>query len=567
MEKNTAGKWVVFAYGLPSHGSPGLPITGDAANITANVRIDGGAANAVDDTNPTELEDGYYIFDITSAEANGDNILLTPQSSTGNVQVIAVPGALWTRPADFSDQPMRGTDSAATASALSTAQSDLDIITDSDGVIIGAAGIDLVWDEILTAGHNTNNSSGKILRLLRDSGGYIGKIWIDTVDGNAGTSEDENGTFKAPVDTLTDALTLAAGIGGVHTFNFSPDSSWTMLADFKDSVTEGYGYGIAGAGYDFSGTHFIHTSPTTGVFLSATAHVDFVDSIIGNVTVNDSHFTNSTFTGTVTMGAVSSTLRIIGCRTVSASGATFDFGTSSSVAHAVVANDFNGNLTISNFGNSGVDTMIITGGGEITIDSSCTSGTIDIHGDWHVIDNGSCTITYDDSRDDLIDILADTAAMQPLVAKIPLSDGSISWNSTALGAINAEADTAISDASLATATNLATVDNVVDAILVDTAVIGAAGAGLTDLGGMSTAMKAEVLVEVLKVLVTQMSESYASDGSDPTLTQALMLIQQALTEFTISGTTTTIKKVDGSATAATLTLNDGTTPTGVTRAS
>lgn len=96
-QKNTAGKWIVFAWTT----ADGLPKTGDAANITANVRIDGGAANAVDDTNPTELEDGYYIFDITAAEFNGDNILICPASSTSGVQVIGVPGALWTRPANF----------------------------------------------------------------------------------------------------------------------------------------------------------------------------------------------------------------------------------------------------------------------------------------------------------------------------------------------------------------------------------------------------------------------------------------------------------------------------------
>lgn len=41
--------------------------------------------------------------------------------------------------------------------------------------------------------------------------------------------------------------------------------------------------------------------------------------------------------------------------------------------------------------------------------------------------------------------LVDTAAMQPLVAKIPLSDGSISWNATALAAINTQCDTALTD--------------------------------------------------------------------------------------------------------------------------
>ncbi len=97
MQKNTAGKWIVFAFGSPTHATlAGKPITGDAANITANVRLDGGAANAVDDTNPSELEDGYYIFDITSAESNADLLSLHPASATADVIVIGVPGSTWT---------------------------------------------------------------------------------------------------------------------------------------------------------------------------------------------------------------------------------------------------------------------------------------------------------------------------------------------------------------------------------------------------------------------------------------------------------------------------------------
>tara|TARA_R110002096_G_C14661910_1_gene728366 strand:+ start:51367 stop:52677 length:1311 start_codon:yes stop_codon:yes gene_type:complete len=42
-------------------------------------------------------------------------------------------------------------------------------------------------------------------------------------------------------------------------------------------------------------------------------------------------------------------------------------------------------------------------------------------------------------------ILVDTADMQPKVAKIPLSDGTITFNSTALASINAECDTALTD--------------------------------------------------------------------------------------------------------------------------
>lgn len=110
MQKNTASqKWYVFAFEGEGGTNPGDPVTGDAANITANIRIDGGAANAVDDTNPTELEDGYYVFDVTAAETNGDYLLIAPESSTANVLVIGLPGATWTTPANFPDTAISGT--------------------------------------------------------------------------------------------------------------------------------------------------------------------------------------------------------------------------------------------------------------------------------------------------------------------------------------------------------------------------------------------------------------------------------------------------------------------------
>jgi len=68
------------------------------------------------------------------------------------------------------------------------------------------------------------------------------------------------------------------------------------------------------------------------------------------------------------------------------------------------------------------------------------------------------------------------------------------------------------------------------------------------------------------ILRTALTESYNTDGSAATLTQLLYLIAQRLTEFSISGTTITVKKLDGTTTAATLTLDDATSPTSSTRA-
>ena len=67
------------------------------------------------------------------------------------------------------------------------------------------------------------------------------------------------------------------------------------------------------------------------------------------------------------------------------------------------------------------------------------------------------------------------------------------------------------------------------------------------------------------LLVTALTESYAADGAAPTLSQAILLIQQALTEFAITGSTLTVKKLDGTTTAAVMTLDSSTAPTSTTR--
>lgn len=82
-------------------------------------------------------------------------------------------------------------------------------------------------------------------------------------------------------------------------------------------------------------------------------------------------------------------------------------------------------------------------------------------------------------------------------------------------------------------------------------------------GDLTATMKTSVATAAL---TTAMTESYAADGATNTLAQAIYMMLARLTEFSISGTTITIKKIDGSTTAGTLTLNDATNPTSSTRA-
>jgi hypothetical protein len=107
-----------------------------------------------------------------------------------------------------------------------------------------------------------------------------------------------------------------------------------------------------------------------------------------------------------------------------------------------------------------------------------------------------------------------------------------------------------------------TVDTNVDAVLVDTdTTIPGLIAALNDLSA------ADVNAEVVDVIRTDtLPDSVAADGSASTIAQAVYLMLQFLTEKAVSGTTVTVKKPDGSTSLATFTLDDGASPTSITRA-
>jgi hypothetical protein len=89
--KNTAQKIHVYAVDTTT----GAAKTGDAANITGYVSLDG-TANAIDDTNPAEVDatnmPGVYVFDLTAAETNCDSFALVARSGTANIRLDPIIG-------------------------------------------------------------------------------------------------------------------------------------------------------------------------------------------------------------------------------------------------------------------------------------------------------------------------------------------------------------------------------------------------------------------------------------------------------------------------------------------
>ena len=122
IKKNVSGqKWVVYAWNDTTH----APVTGDAANITAKISQDGAAGSATTDTNPTELEDGYYVFDLTQGETNADLLLILPESSTSNVRVEGAPRSVYTT--EEINYSVRGVaDSGSTTTMVDAARTEAD---------------------------------------------------------------------------------------------------------------------------------------------------------------------------------------------------------------------------------------------------------------------------------------------------------------------------------------------------------------------------------------------------------------------------------------------------------
>jgi hypothetical protein len=165
---------------------------------------------------------------------------------------------------------------------------------------------------------------------------------------------------------------------------------------------------------------------------------------------------------------------------------------------------------------------------------------------------------------------------------VSVSGDIASLNNVSTADINAQCDTAITDANLATsgqigapivsvAVDIASVmtrlgvpaTTINDNISNIASTIGAAGAGLTSISSVGSVDD----LSATGILSTQMTESYAATGVAPTVEQALFLIQQAIMEGGISGTSGIVRKIDQTTTAATYDLDDADNPTDRTRTS
>ncbi len=250
LQKNVASqKWVVFAFNLTDNTAK----TGDSAQITAEVSIDGAAGSGnITDTNPTELEDGYYVFDLEQSETNGDYILLLPESSTGSIQVIGVPMAVWTTAPFFSTLSIDSNGRLDIIKVAGTTQTANDMSGDVDTILVDTAamqpivadlaGISEIGDKVV-ADMDANSADLNTLVTGVNVGSWLGQAVTLSTGNKPDVNIDEiSDDITAPgnLELMYDGTGYAGGTAVLHADLTKMGGVAQSATDLKDFADSGY---------------------------------------------------------------------------------------------------------------------------------------------------------------------------------------------------------------------------------------------------------------------------------------------------------------------------------------
>ena len=297
----------------------------------------------------------------------------------------------------------------ATEAKQDTAQTDLNTITGTAGVLIGtdAANVteisDAVWDEVLTGGnHNIATSAGRRLRALNDFGQYEGgAVWYDDVNGAAGATDFENGTVNNPCSAEADVVTLLASLG-LTTVHCAPGSTYVMASTYNNNVFEGENWTLQLASQDVAGTVIIGAA-VSGIATGVGTTQQFKGCIMGATSIiKGTHYINCGFSGTQTLTEAGDIFFDQCHSAVAGTGSvTFDFGAALNSSNLNVRHH-SGGWTIANMGaGTGTYSASFEGDGQIVWAASCSAtSNASIRGNWKITDNasGAVTETLDDNQ-------------------------------------------------------------------------------------------------------------------------------------------------------------------------
>jgi len=250
--------------------------------------------------------------------------------------------------------------------------------------------IDQILVNVAVAGPTAGQNADAVYARLRATF-YNDGVYVNTINGFAGTDPGVNGIPTHPVSNLADAYTIAAALG-VKKLYLAPDSSITLTQSADYWSFEGQGL-IALNGQSINDAHFEGLESITGVSTGDDAR--FVDCFIGAVSVNACVFHDCRLLDNVTL--LSSGSYIFRDCSSGLPGATpppiINF-----VANAKVAlRNHSGGIQTGGFAST--NQITYEGNGRFVIGSDTSGGVIWIRGNVELYDNvsGGFTGTLVDS--------------------------------------------------------------------------------------------------------------------------------------------------------------------------
>ncbi|MGI9297088.1 MAG: beta strand repeat-containing protein [Gammaproteobacteria bacterium] len=239
---------------------------------------------------------------------------------------------------------------------------------------IGQTSPVLQVDEVLVSAVNTGQSVG-----------YAnGRIWIDTVNGTAGTESFVNGTADNPVDSIADAITISSNIG-LTAFNVATNSSITLAATAANYSLTGDNWTLAFGGQSIAGA-MIDGATISGTFTNTDAILEncIVNAITGpGVTMRRCFFNEVTITNNGTAGWFLNDCR---SRVAGTGSPNFDFGAAAGNT-SLNLRAYSGGIELENMGQAGTDNASVEGNGQITLNANCAGGSLSYRGNFKFTDN------------------------------------------------------------------------------------------------------------------------------------------------------------------------------------
>ena len=213
-------------------------------------------------------------------------------------------------------------------------------------------------------------------------------VWIDTSLSNTGTVSFIDGVADNPVSTLAAARTIADAIG-LTAIKLQDLSAVTLDQDYTGFIFEGVAAVVTFAS-TYQPPRLISSCVVTGS-TSATGGMGLGNCLAASLTVAGQVVLDTgTVSGTFTHAGASGDMifRKVGFLT----GATLDVTTVTS--NLIIIDLSSGALTIE--GLSGTQILFISGNMDVTLAASCVAGTVNIHGNSTITNNGSgMTINQD----------------------------------------------------------------------------------------------------------------------------------------------------------------------------